>query len=385
MSDMSFELDSELVLLRDTVREFVAREVAPLASARDQGPEFPESELKAAADLGLCGLMIDEVYGGNPVGTLGAAIVYEEVAKASPAVSVTLSVHNSLVSSAIGRYGSAELKQVYLPKLASGEVLGAYALTEPGAGSDAASISTSAKAVDGGFRLNGRKVFVTNGGHAGVYVVFAVTDPDARTSKRISAFLVDRNSEGLAVPRNEHKLGLRASEIVELTFTNCFVPANHLLGELGGGFGIAMSLLDGGRIGIGAQALGISGGAYQIAIRYAMEREQFGRPIAGFQATQWKLADMATRIEAARLLVWHAAWLRDAGEPHSLEASQAKLFASESAAFVTEQALQIHGGYGYLEDYSVERYFRDARATVLYEGTSEIQRLVISRHVLGQR
>lgn len=384
MSGIDFQLDAEQLLLRDTVRDFVSREIAPLAAARDQEAAFPESELRAAAELGLCGVMIEEEYGGNPVGTLGAAIVYEEVAKASPAVSVTLSVHNSLVSTAIGRYGSAELKQAYLPKLATGEILGAYALTEPGAGSDAAAISTTASRVDGGYRLNGRKVFVTNGGHAGVYVVFAVTDPNARTSKRISAFLVDRESEGLIVPRKEHKLGLRASEIVELTFTDCFVPESHLLSEPGSGFGIAMSLLDGGRIGIGAQALGISGGAYERAISYAMEREQFGQPIANFQATQWKLADMATRIEAAGLLVWRAAWLRDSGEPHSLEASQAKLFASEAAAFVTEQALQVHGGYGYLEDYAVERYFRDARATVLYEGTSEIQRLVISRHLLGR-
>ncbi|HLI50583.1 MAG TPA: acyl-CoA dehydrogenase family protein, partial [Thermomicrobiaceae bacterium] len=227
MTGIDLELDSEQALLRDTVRDFVAREVAPLAAERDRDAAFPESELRAAAELGLCGLMIDEDYGGNPVGTLGAALVYEEVAKASPAVSVTLSVHNSLVSTAIGRYGSPELKQAYLPRLASGEILGAYALTEPGSGSDAASISTTAGAVDGGYRLNGRKVFVTNGGHAGAYVVFAVTDPAARTSKRISAFLVDRDSEGLSVPRKERKLGLRASEIVELTFTDCFVPSEH--------------------------------------------------------------------------------------------------------------------------------------------------------------
>ncbi|MBX6342892.1 MAG: acyl-CoA dehydrogenase family protein, partial [Thermomicrobiaceae bacterium] len=282
------------------------------------------------------------------------------------------------------RYGQPGLRDRLLPRLAAGEVLGAYALTEPQAGSDAAAIATRAVRTDGGYRLSGRKIFVTNGGHAGVYVVFAVTDPEARTSRRISAFAVPRDTPGLAVPRKERKLGLRASEIVELTLTDGEVPAENLLGEEGGGFGIAMSLLDGGRIGIGAQAVGIARGAYERALAYARERHQFGRPIADFQAIQWRLADMATRIEASRLMVWRAAELRDRGEPHTLAASQAKLFATEAALAVADSAVQIHGGYGYLEEYEVERYFRDAKATTIYEGTSEIQRLVIARRLLEQ-
>lgn len=380
---MDLALPDDLVLLRDTVRDFVARDVAPRAAERDREAAFPVEELAAAAELGLSGLMVPEEYDGNPIGSLGAAIVYEELAAGSPALSVTLSVHNSLVCGAIARYGSDDLKRRLLPRLATGELLGAYALTEPQAGSDAAAIATRAVRDGDEYVLDGRKIFVTNGGHAGVYIVFAVTDPGARTSRRISAFAVERDTPGLSVPRKERKLGLRASEIVEVALQGCRVPASHRLDAEGAGFGIAMSLLDGGRIGIGAQAVGIARGAFDLARRYAREREQFGRAIAEFQATQWKLADMATRIEAARLLVWQAATLRDRGKPHSLQASQAKLFASETATFVTEQAVQIHGGYGYLEEYDVERYFRDAKATVIYEGTSEIQRLVISRHLLG--
>lgn len=382
---MDFALPDELVLLRDTVRDFVARQVTPRAAERDRDAAFPESELAAAADLGLCGMMVPEEYGGNPVGALGAALVYEELAYGSAALSVTLSVHNSLVCGGIAAFGSGDLKARLLPRLAAGELLGAYALTEPQAGSDAAALTTRAVRSGDEFVLAGRKIFVTSGGHAGVYIVFAVTDPDARTSRRVSAFAVERDTPGIEIPRKERKLGLRASEIVELSLRDVRVPAGNLLGTEGQGFGIAMQLLDGGRVGIGAQSLGIARAAYDHARRYAGMREQFGRPVAEFQANAWKLADMATRIEAARQLVWRAASLRDSGAPHTLAASQAKLFASETATQVTDQAVQIHGGYGYLEDYEVERYFRDARATVIYEGTSEIQRLVISRQVLGQQ
>ncbi|HUZ02415.1 MAG TPA: acyl-CoA dehydrogenase family protein [Thermomicrobiaceae bacterium] len=381
---MDFALTDEHVLLRDMVRDFVARQVAPLAAERDREAAFPDRELAAAAGLGLCGMMVPEDYGGTPLGALGAAVVYEELAYGSPALSVTLSVHNSLVCGGIAAYGSSELKQRLLPGLATGELLGAYALTEPQAGSDAAAITTRAVRENDEFVLTGRKIFVTSGGHAGIFIVFAVTDPVARTSRRISAFVVERGTPGLEIPRKERKLGLRASEIVELSLRAVRVPAGNLLGSVGQGFGIAMHLLDGGRVGIGAQSLGIARSAYDRARHYALEREQFGQPIAAFQANAWKLADMATRIEAARMLVWRAACLRDAGAPHTLEASQAKLFASEAATQVTDQAVQIHGGYGYLEDYEVERYFRDARATVIYEGTSEIQRLVIARQVLGE-
>lgn len=380
---MDFTLPDELRLLQETVREFVADAVTPRAADRDREAAFPADELRAAATLGLCGLMVPEEFGGNPVGSLGAALVYEEVAAGSPALSVTLSVHNTLVCGAVATYGRSELQAELLPRLASGEILGAYALTEPGAGSDAAALTTRARRDGDHYVLDGRKIFVTHGDHAGLYIIFAVTDPEARTSRRISAFAVDRDTPGLAVPRREHKLGLRASEIAEVTLTECRVPATRLLGNEGDGFGIAMALLDGGRIGIGAQAVGIARGAFDLARRYARERQQFGRPIADFQAIQWKLADMATRIDAARLLVWRAATLRDQGQPHTLAASQAKLFASETATFVTDQAVQIHGGYGYLEEYAVERYFRDARATVIYEGTSEIQRLVIARRLLS--
>src|SRR5690606_29803815 len=257
-------------------------------------------------------------------------------AAGSPALSVTLSVHNTLVCGAVATYGRSELQAELLPRLASGEILGAYALTEPGAGSDAAALTTRARRDGDHYVLDGRKIFVTHGDHAGLYIIFAVTDPEARPSRRISAFAVDRDTPGLAVPRREHKLGLRASEIAEVTLTECRVPATRLLGNEGDGFGIAMALLDGGRIGIGAQAVGIARGAFALARGYAQERRQFGRPIAEFQAIQWKLADMATRIDAARLLVWRAATLRDQGTPHTLAASQAKLFASEAATFVTD-------------------------------------------------
>lgn len=380
---MDFALPDELRLLQQTVREFVTDAVTPRAAERDREATFPADELRGAATLGLCGLMVPEEFGGNPVGSLGAALVYEEVAAGSPALSVTLSVHNTLVCGALATYGRRELQAELLPRLASGEILGAYALTEPGAGSDAAALTTRARRDGDHYIVDGRKIFVTHGDHAGLYIIFAVTDPEARTSRRISAFAVDRATPGLAVPRREHKLGLRASEIAEVTLTDCRVPATRLLGNEGDGFGIAMALLDGGRIGIGSQAVGIARGAYDLARRYARERQQFGRPIADFQAIQWKLADMATRIDAARLLVWRAATQRDQGQPHTLAASQAKLFASETATFVTDQAVQIHGGYGYLEEYAVERYFRDARATVIYEGTSEIQRRVIARRLLS--
>lgn len=381
---MDFALTDELELLRDTVRTFAEKEVAPRAAARDREAAFPNDELSAAAALGLCGLFVPEPFGGNPVGVLGSAIVYEELAAVSAALSVTLSVHNSLVCGAVALHAREDIKRTLLPKLAQGEILGAYALTEPQAGSDAAAIATRAVRDGDSYVLSGRKIFVTNGGHAGLYVIFAVTDPGARTSRRISAFAVSHDTPGLTVPRKERKLGLRASEIAEVVMSDCRVPADRLLGEEGSGFGIAMSLLDGGRIGIGAQAIGIARGSFHRARHYAATREQFGQPITQFQAIQWKLADMATRIDAARLLVWRAATLRDQGLPHTLQASQAKLFASETATAVTAEAVQILGGYGYLEEYDVERYFRDAKATVIYEGTSEIQRLVIARHVLGE-
>lgn len=381
---MDFKLDDELVLLQQTVAEFARRAIAPTSVERDQQAEFPAEEFAAAAALGLCGLAVPEEFGGNPVGSLGAAVVYEELAAESPALSVTLSVHNSLVCAAVARFGNSRIREKYLPLLTDGTLLGAYCLTESDAGSDAAAIRTSARRDGDIYRISGRKVFVTSGDQAGLFIVFAVTDPDARTSSRISAFAVERDTPGLRIVRKERKMGLRASSIVEIEFSECEMSIDNRLGEEGSGFGIAMTLLDGGRIGIGAQAVGIARGAFERARTYAQERRQFGRPIAAFQAIQWKLADMSTQIEAGRLMVQRAAWLRDHERPHTLQASQAKLFATEMANAVTAEAIQIHGGYGYLEEYQVERYARDARATVLYEGTSEIQRLVIARHILSQ-
>ncbi|HEU5423572.1 MAG TPA: acyl-CoA dehydrogenase family protein [Nitrolancea sp.] len=380
---MDFALDEEHRLLRAAVEEFAARDVAPRVRERDQEARFPTEEVADAARNGLLGLLVPEQDGGTAVGTLGAAIVYEEVARVSPSLSVILSVHNSLVCGALVEYGGDELKARLLPQLASGALLGAYALTESQAGSDAAAIRTSALKAPDGYRISGRKQFITSGAHAGLYIVFAVTDPAASTSRRISAFAVEASRPGVRVVRVEPKLGLRASEIVELEFDDVLVPPDHRLGQEGYGFGIAMSLLNGGRIGIGAQSVGIARGAFERALRYAGERQQFGQPIGHFEAIQIKLADMAMRISAARLLVYRAAWLRDSGQEHALAASEAKLFASEAAVAVADAAVQIHGGYGYLEEFEVERYLRDARATTLYEGTSEIQRLVIARRLLA--
>jgi len=305
---MSLLCNDDERLLREAVREYVARDVVPRVAERDDSGDFPVEEVQSAAELGFMGLAIPEVYGGSPLNAAGTALVYEEISRASAAVSVILSVHNSLTSLAINRFGSNALKDRLLPSLSSGHALGAYCLTEPQAGSDAAAIST--RAVDEGdaYRLNGRKVFITSGAHAGVYVVFAVTDPGARTSQRITAFAVERDAPGIQVSPKEKKLGLLASEINEITFNDVVVPTDNVLGEVGGGFGIAMKLLSTGRIGIAAQAVGIAQAALDASLRYARERIQFGKPISEFQAIQWKLADMATEIDAARLLVRQAAY-----------------------------------------------------------------------------
>jgi alkylation response protein AidB-like acyl-CoA dehydrogenase len=330
------------------------------------------------------GMAVPEDLGGYPLTAASTALVYEEISRASASVAVILSVHNSLTCNAINRYGSPDVKERLLPRLASGELIGAYCLTEPQAGSDAAAITT--RAVEDGdyWRISGQKAFITSGAHAGVYVVFAVTDPEARTSRRMTAFAVERDTPGIEVAPKEKKLGLLASEINGISFDNVLVSEAHVLGEVGGGFGVAMSLLASGRIGIAAQAVGIAQAALDAGLAYAKERKQFGKPIAEYQAIQWKLADMATEIDAARLLVRQAALLKDAGQEYIRQASQAKLFASELATRAAGHAIQIHGGYGYIRDFGVERLYRDAKATELYEGTSEIQRLVIARQLLGQ-
>ena len=373
---------AEQLLLRDTVREFSRAEILPRVMQRDAAGEFPDEEIRAAAATGLMGIAVPEDLGGFQLDAVSTAMVYEEVSRYSAAVSVILSVHNSLVCAGINLFASPDARSTYLPDLASGKLLGAYCLTEAEAGSDAGSLTTRAIRDGDRYRMTGRKLFVTSGAHAGVYIVFAVTDPEARKSRRLSAFIVDRSSPGLSVSPGEKKLGLLASEINEVVLEDCEVPAANMLGLPGDGFGIALTLLDSGRIGIAAQAVGIGQAALNASLEYATSREQFGQPISNFQAIQWKLADMSTEVDAARLLVTRAAMLKDAGEQFGAEAAKAKLFASEMANRATSAAIQIHGGYGYIRDYGVERLFRDAKATELYEGTSEIQRMVIARALL---
>ncbi|MDQ3548443.1 MAG: acyl-CoA dehydrogenase family protein [Chloroflexota bacterium] len=375
--------DEEQTLV-EAVREYVARDVASRADARDDSGSYPSEELRAAASMGFMGLAVPEDLGGFPLSATSTAIVYEEISRASASVAVILSVHNSLTCNAIDQYGSPEVKGRLLPRLASGDLIGAYCLTESQAGSAAGAIQTRAIEDGDDWRISGQKAFITSGAHAGVYIVFAVTDPDARTARRMTAFVVERETRGIEVAPKERKLGLLASEINGITFDDVVVPDSHVLGEVGGGFGVAMSLLAAGRIGIAAQAVGIAQAALDAGLAYAKDRKQFGKAIVEYQAIQWKLADMATEIDAARLLVRQAALLKDAGVDYVRQASQAKLFASELATRAAGHAIQIHGGYGYIRDYGVERLYRDAKATELYEGTSEIQRLVIARELLRQ-
>ncbi|HEX5167147.1 MAG TPA: acyl-CoA dehydrogenase family protein [Thermomicrobiales bacterium] len=381
---MELLFNDEEQTLVEAVREYVARDVAPWAADRDESGSFPTEELLTAAAMGFMGLAVPDDLGGSSLSAASTAIVYEEIARASASVAVILSVHNSLTCNAINQYGTLEIKERLLPRLASGELIGAYCLTEPQAGSDAGAIRTRAVRDGDSWRISGQKAFITSGAHAGVYIVFAVTDPEARTSRRITAFVVERDTPGIEVAPKEKKLGLLASEINGIVFDSVVVPDRQILGEVGGGFGVAMSLLATGRIGIAAQATGIAQAALDAGLAYAKERQQFGQPIAQFQAIQWKLADMATEIDAARLLVRQAALMKDAGRDYIRQASEAKLFASEVASRAAGNAIQIHGGYGYIRDFGVERLYRDAKATELYEGTSEIQRLVIARHLLGQ-
>ncbi len=375
-------LTDDQQMIRSAAREFALGVVAPRAAERDEAAEFPMEEIQEAARVGLLGMAIPEEYGGFPLDAVSIALVYEEIARCSAAVSVILSVHNTLVSSAIATFGSGDACKQYLPDLANATRIGSYALTEPDAGSDAASIRSRAVPDGSGYRLSGEKVFISSAGHAGVFVVFAVTDPDARTSKRMTAFIVDRQDEGIEVGPPEKKLGILASEINSVHFRDCYVPESRILGEVGSGFGIAMSVLSSGRIGIAAQANGITAAALDLSRGYANDRKQFGKPISEFQAIQWKLADMATGLEASRLLTWNAARLKDSGQDYIQAASKAKLFSSELAVRSATDAVQILGGYGYLRAYGAERLYRDAKITEIYEGTSEIQRLVIARSVV---
>lgn len=379
---MDFSLTPTHETWRDRARAFAQDIVAPTAAERDHRGEFPLPELRAAAGAGLLGLAAPEQYGGTPADTVSTALVYEEIARVSAALTVILAVHNSLVTHSIDRYGSEQQQARYLPGLARGEALGSYALTEAESGSDAGAMRTTARRDADEWVLDGRKQFITTAPYAGIFIVFAVTDPTVRPADGVSCFIVERGAPGFSLGPESLKLGLLASKIAELRFDGCRVPAGNLLGPAGRGLRMALELLDTGRIGIGAQALGIAQAARDAALAYARQRRQFGRPIAEFQAIQWKLADMQVKLDAARLLVYRAASRKDRDQPFGREAAIAKLFASETAKFCADEAVQIHGGYGYLKEYPVERYYRDAKACEIYEGTSEIQRLVIARSML---
>ncbi|MED0685685.1 acyl-CoA dehydrogenase [Anoxybacillus ayderensis] len=378
---MNLHFTEEQQMMRQMVREFAANEIAPFVERMERG-EFPRPILEKMAELGLMGITVPKQYGGAGMDFTSYIIAIHEISKVSATVGVILSVHTSVGTNPILYFGTEEQKQKYVPKLARGEYLGAFCLTEPGSGSDAASLKTTAVRDGDHYVLNGSKVFITNGGEADTYIVFARTNLEEKGSKGVSAFIVEKQTPGLVIGKDEKKMGLHGSRTVQLSFEDMRVPAENLLGQEGDGFTIAMANLDVGRIGIAAQSLGIAEAALEHATSYAKERMQFGKPIAEQQAIAFKLADMATNVEAAKLLVYHAAFLRSNGMPCGKEASMAKLFASKTAMENAIEAIQIFGGNGYTEDYPVERLFRDAKVCEIYEGTSEIQRLVISKHLL---
>jgi alkylation response protein AidB-like acyl-CoA dehydrogenase len=377
-----YDLTQEQAIFKSTVHEFGVREIVPIAPDLDEKEQYPRATIAKMAELGLLGLLVPEEYGGAGASTLDYVLAIEEISWADASHSVVISVNNSLVCEPILRFGTVDHKRRFLPSLAQGEYVGAYCLSEPTSGSDASNMNTRARRDGDSYVLNGTKSWITNGGEAGLYLVYALTDHEVPKAKGITAFLVPADTPGLRAGAKEKKLGIRASSTTQIFFEDCRVPADLVLGEIDQGFRIAMATLDGGRIGIGAQALGIAQRALDESVRYAKEREAFGHPIADFQGLQWRLADMATRIESARLLVYRAARMKDAGQSFAKEASMAKLYASETAMFCAHAAVQMFGGYGFVRDYPVEKLFRDAKITEIYEGTSEVQRLVISRHVL---
>ena len=378
---MDLRFTEEQFMMRNMVRDFAKAEIEPFIPQMEAG-EFPRDILTKMGELGLMGITAPEKYGGADMDFTSYIIAIHELSKVSAVMGVILSVHTSVGTNPILYFGNDDQKKKYVPKLASGEYIGAFCLTEPSAGSDAGSLKTRAVKDGDDYVINGSKVFITNGGEADVYIVFASTDP-AEGSRGISAFIVEKGTPGFIVGKDERKMGLHGSRTVQLTFENMRIPADNLLGAEGEGFKIAMANLDVGRIGIAAQSLGIAEAALEAATAYAKERVQFGKPISAQQGVGFKLADMATAVEAAKLLVYRAADLRGKGLPCGKEASMAKLFASQTAMDTAIDAIQIFGGYGYTEDYPVERYFRDAKVTQIYEGTSEIQRIVISKSVLS--
>jgi len=378
---MQLELNDNQKLIQKMVREFAEKEVAPIAAELDKKEEYPTKTLEKMAKLGLLGIIIPPEYGGAGLDTISYTIVVEEISRKCASTGVITSVHNSLAAWPIIKYGTDEQKKKYLPILAKGEKIGAFAGTEPNAGSDLGAMQTTAKLKGDKYILNGTKTFITSGPKAGIIIVFAVTDKNAGV-KGLSAFIVESSMKGYKVGSVFEKLGINASLTSELIFEDMEVPKKNLLGNEGDGFKIALSTLDGGRIGIAAQAVGIAQAALDESVEYSKQRQQFGKPLSSFQAIQWMIADMATRIEAARYLVYNAAYKKDKGERISKEAAMAKLFASEMAMDAVIKAVQIHGGYGYTKEYTVERLFRDAKITEIYEGTSEVQRMVISGSLL---
>ncbi len=380
---MDFQLSEQHRMIRDLARDFARGEIEPVAARLDAEKAFPHEILSKAAGLGLMGITVPAEYGGAGLDMLAYILVLEEVAKACASTCVILSVHNTLANGSILRFGNDAQRQRWLPDAAAGRTLGAYLLTEPGAGSDAANLSCRAETVPGGWRLRGSKAFISNGAQADFGIIYAVTDA-GQGARAISAFILDLHAEGVQRGPEERKMGLNASSTVMVTLEDAFVPSDGLLGELGQGLKIALAMLDAGRIGIAAQSLGIAEAALDESRRYASEREQFGAPIASFQSIQWHLVEMALQVEASRLLTYRAAVEYGAGRPITKGAAMAKLFASRAAVFCAEKAVQVHGGYGYLKDFKVERLFRDARVLEIYEGTTEVQHLVIARQLAAE-
>lgn len=378
---MTFGLSKEHELLRTMLAQFAEHEVKPYAAETDELEAFPHEIVKKMKTAGILGIPFAKEYGGEGGDNLGYAMAVEELSKVCATTGVIVSAHTSLGASPINEFGTEEQKQKYLVPLAKGEKLGAFGLTEPNAGTDASAQQTTAVLDGDEYVLNGSKIFITNGGVADIYIVMAMTDKTLGT-RGISAFIVEKDTPGFTFGPMEKKLGIRGSATTELIFQDCRIPKENLLAKVGHGFKVAMKTLDGGRIGIAAQALGIAQGALDETVNYVKERKQFGRPISAFQNTQFELADMAARIEAARLLVYKAAWKKDNGLPYSVDAATAKLMAAETAMYVTTKAVQLHGGYGYIRDYPVERMMRDAKITEIYEGTSEVQKMVISAALL---
>jgi hypothetical protein len=380
-TNLSFELTENQKMVQQLARNFAEKEIKPVIMKFDESQEFPFDIVRKMSELGFLGIIFPEEYGGAGFGYLEYVTIIEEITKADPSMGLVIAAHNSLCTNHIYTFGNKEQKKKYLPDLTTGKKIGAWALTEPTSGSDAGAMLTTATRNGNFYILNGSKNFITHGSVGKVTVVLAITDK-SKGKKGISAFIVDNDTPGFIVSKKENKLGMRSSDTAAIAFDNCAVPIENLIGEEGKGFHQALTILDGGRISIAANALGIAQGAFEASLKYSKERQQFGKPISEFQAIQWKLSEMATQIEAARLLTYKAAFLKDQGKEVVLESSMAKYYAAEVAVMVTNEAIQIHGGYGFIKDYPVEKFYRDVKLVTIGEGTSEIQKLVISRELL---